>query len=207
MADSRLTLAIDTIARLLRDDTSAIELYRADFATPQTLEAMRFWAQTELNRIQSGFSSTDDVVRLLAKALSEVIASIEEGGSTEPGAPGAPGDPGEPGQPGPPGPPGDCECEDVIDDLRILFDKTWSSEKINREMVSHANNANAHHPQLHVLNSHTDVNAVPAHRDSLTWVNGFYVADHRIKGFIQETTPPDLESSPGDIWVVVPDLN
>jgi hypothetical protein len=66
--------------------------------------------------------------------------------------------------------------------------------------------ANDHHPQLHNLNSHIDVNAAPAHRDSLTSVNGFWVADHRSKTFIQENAPPDVGSSAGDIWVVAEDI-
>ena len=91
-----LEAALTTLARLNRDDTSAIELYRADWATPQDLEAMRFWAQGELNRIQSGFSSTDEVIKILSGILGDIIGKIDnvEGSEGEKGDQGPPGEAG-----------------------------------------------------------------------------------------------------------------
>lgn len=84
MAD-RFDNALKSLARLTTDQ-SAIQLYRANFATPESIEALRFWAQGEYDRIQAGFISTDEVVKLLAAVLSEVIDAIDEidGGGTAP---------------------------------------------------------------------------------------------------------------------------
>ena len=100
MADNNLDAALETISRLLNADSPAIELYRADYATPQTLEAMRFWAQGEYNRIQSGFASADAVVRLISGALQDVIQAIdgEIGGSGEQGPAGVQGPSGPAGR-------------------------------------------------------------------------------------------------------------
>jgi hypothetical protein len=84
--------AEDIVARLLREDSTSIEFYRPTFATPETVESVRFWVQNELDSIQRGFASTDEVVKLLAEVSK---------GAT------APGTPGTPGAVGPQGPKGD----------------------------------------------------------------------------------------------------
>lgn len=91
-----LEQALRTLANLNRDDSSAIELYRANFATPQDLEAMRFWAQGELNRIQSGFASTDEVIKTLSGILRDILSQLDavEGQEGEKGETGAKGDSG-----------------------------------------------------------------------------------------------------------------
>ena len=75
----KLDIAVQTVANLLADNKSAIELYKANFATPQDLVGMRFWAQGEYDRIQSGFASTDTVVKLIAGVLQDLITAIDEG--------------------------------------------------------------------------------------------------------------------------------
>lgn len=47
---------------------TAVEMYRASLATPETLDAMRFWVQNELKRIQQGFRSADERIRDLGDA-------------------------------------------------------------------------------------------------------------------------------------------
>lgn len=89
--------ALTTLARLNRENTSAIELYRADWATPETLEAMRFWAQGELNRIQSGFASTDEVIRTLSGILRDILSDLDAVEGT-PGPQGPSGPQGESGR-------------------------------------------------------------------------------------------------------------
>lgn len=91
-----LEAALRTLAALNREDSSAIELYRADWATPKDLEAMRFWAQGELNRIQSGFSSTNEVIRTLSGILRDILSQLDavEGAEGEKGDDGAQGEPG-----------------------------------------------------------------------------------------------------------------
>jgi hypothetical protein len=97
------------IERLIRDDSTAIEFYRPTFATPESVESVRFWVQHELDSIQRGFSSTDEAVKQLAVIASGLLARIGEatGGAGTPGAPGVPGTPGTPGATGPQGPKGD----------------------------------------------------------------------------------------------------
>lgn len=77
---ANLDIAVKTVANLLADNRSAIELYKANFATPQDLEGMRFWAQGEYNRIQSGFASTDTAVKLIAGVLQDLIDALDEAG-------------------------------------------------------------------------------------------------------------------------------
>lgn len=48
----------------------------------------------------------------------------------------------------------------------------------------------------------TDVDAA-AHRDSLTFVGGAWVPWKRNENHIQLTQPLDLESSVGDLWLVL----
>ena len=94
MADS----AEDIVASLLREDSTAIEFYRPTFATPQDVESIRFWVQNELDSIQRGFSSTDDVVKQLAEAISNLVDRIvAEGGTGSQGPKGDRGDKGDPG--------------------------------------------------------------------------------------------------------------
>src|SRR5210317_1311069 len=78
-ASSNLTRNIrDIVDRLLRNDTTAISLYRPGFATPEDIPSMRFWVQGELDSIQNGFSSTDEVVKLIAKVLGALLREIDE---------------------------------------------------------------------------------------------------------------------------------
>ena len=93
--------AEDIVARLLREDSTSIEFYRPTFATPETVESVRFWVQNELDSIQRGFASTDEVVKLLAEVSNELISRLTDAGTT------APGTPGTPGAVGPQGPKGD----------------------------------------------------------------------------------------------------
>lgn len=80
--------------KILNKDNSAIEVYKADFATPETFDAMRFWLQGELNRIQAGFISTDEVIKILAGAIGEP----EDGAEGPQGPQGEQGEQGEPGR-------------------------------------------------------------------------------------------------------------
>lgn len=50
---------------------SLIEVYRADFATPENFESMRFWIKGELDRIQSGFFSTDEKLKELVDQIGD----------------------------------------------------------------------------------------------------------------------------------------
>ena len=78
MAGNIYAKDLQTLAGLLSTDKAAIEVYIANFATPQTLEAMRFWVQGELNRVQKGFTSTDTVVKLIATVVRNIINGIGE---------------------------------------------------------------------------------------------------------------------------------
>ncbi len=98
--DDELQSILDTLKVLQNPNSSAIQLYRAKFATPQTLEQARFWVQRELDDIQSGFASTDEVVRVLAGLIEKIVTGIsteaEEGGLQGPAGPQGPqGPPGE----------------------------------------------------------------------------------------------------------------
>jgi hypothetical protein len=101
MADD-LDTVLTTLARLQRDNSSAIELYRAGYAVPNDVEGIRFWVQGELDRIQSGFSSADEVITILASAIQAVITATdsETGESALKGEKGDKGDPGQDGQDG-----------------------------------------------------------------------------------------------------------
>jgi hypothetical protein len=89
--------ALRTLAALTRENSSAIALYRADWATPENLEAMRFWAQGELNRIQTGFASTDEVIRTLSGILRDILGGLDEIEGAQ-GPAGPKGSQGEPGR-------------------------------------------------------------------------------------------------------------
>jgi hypothetical protein len=96
-----LDTVLTTLARLQRENSSAIELYRAGYAVPNDVEGLRFWVQGELDRIQSGFSSADETITILASAIQAVITATDEAGdSVLKGEKGDKGDPGEPGQDG-----------------------------------------------------------------------------------------------------------
>lgn len=69
-----------SLALLANTQQNAIEVYKADFATPSELDAMRFWLQKELNRVQGGFISTDEAVKILASEL----LTLSEGGTQGP---------------------------------------------------------------------------------------------------------------------------
>ena len=98
--DDELQSILDTLAVLQNPNSSAIQLYRAKFATPETLEQARFWVQRELDDIQTGFASTDEVVRVLAGLIEKIVVGIgteaEDGGLQGPEGPQGPqGPPGE----------------------------------------------------------------------------------------------------------------
>ena len=105
MADSLDTL-LTTLTNLQREGGSAIQLYRARYASPEDVESVRFWVQNELDKIQAGFSSADEVVTILAKGLQQVIGALDL--SPADGSSGSPlqGPEGPQGPPGPEGPPG-----------------------------------------------------------------------------------------------------
>lgn len=48
--------------------STAIQLYRAKIATPETFEDLRFFIQQELKRIEGGFLSVDEVLKAVAAA-------------------------------------------------------------------------------------------------------------------------------------------
>lgn len=131
-----LQSALNTLAPYLREGQSSIQLYRANFATPRDIPAMRFWTQSEYDRIQSGFASVDVATRTLAQAVSDVLTAVTALNSgavvPEKGDKGDPGEPGEKGDPGDPGPPGDVT--DLLDDNFIRVDATWSSQRINDQI-------------------------------------------------------------------------
>ena len=77
MADS-----IDVLSALVNPKNSAIQLYRADFSSPHTIDDLRLWLQKELDQIQSGFSSTDEVIQTLAGILRDVLGNIDTGGGS-----------------------------------------------------------------------------------------------------------------------------
>ena len=203
-----LTAALLAVTRLLDDDNSAIELYKANFATPQDLEGMRFWAQGEYNRIQSGFASTDTAFRLIAGVLQDLIAAIDEAG----GAPGngcecedgEQGPQGEQGPAGPQGEPGeDGNAGDLIDDAVVRYELTWSSQKISQELANKAG-TNDLHSQEHLLfgPDQTDVNTTTPIQPNevLDWDGTHFVPDRRTKVHFSVTKPLEAESLPGDIW-------
>jgi hypothetical protein len=97
--------AEDIVASLLREDSTSIEFYRPTFATPQDVESIRFWVQHELDSIQRGFASTDEVVKLLAEVSNELISRLTDatGGEGSQGIPGVPGPAGPQGEKGDPG--------------------------------------------------------------------------------------------------------
>ena len=140
MADSVLQDAINKVNSLLRSNVSAIKLYRANFATPQELEAMRFWAQSEYRRIQDMGASTDQVIKLIAGVLQDLIDAIEAEGPPSDGSDGQDGEDGQDGATGPEGPQGppgeDGNAGDLINDSVIKYDMTWSSRKISEELNS-----------------------------------------------------------------------
>jgi hypothetical protein len=207
---ARLDAAVQTVANLLNDNNSAIELYKANFATPQDLEAMRFWAQGEYNRIQSGFASTDSVVKLLAGVLQELIAAIgeTEAGTGEQGPAGPAGPQGPQGEQGEQGEDGaDGNAGDLIDDSYITTDKTWSSLKISNELKKKADTTDLH-DEFHPLygTDHTDVDNTNPIQDMqvLEWSPTGFVPDRRTKVHFSATQPPESDSLQGDIWVVTP---
>lgn len=114
-------------------NNSAVVVYRATFATPQDIPSMRFWLQGELDRIQTGFFSTDEAVKTLADAV--VALEVEGGTPGEAGPPGPQGLQGPPGPQGPAGPAGaDGTAGDLIDDNKVRYTLTWSSEKISQAL-------------------------------------------------------------------------
>lgn len=76
-----------TLVALAAAGLPSIEVYKADLATPVEFEAMRFWVQGELTRIQNTSYSTEEAVKVLAQA----IEGLQGGGGGADGAPGAPG--------------------------------------------------------------------------------------------------------------------
>lgn len=114
-------------------ENTSIEVYRANLATPEDIPTMRFWVQSELVKIQSGFVSADEVLTALSALLDELV---ETGGlKGDPGGNGRDGQDGIDGAdstvPGPAGEDGaDATAADLIDDNRELHSKTWSSYKI-----------------------------------------------------------------------------
>ena len=208
---AKLDAAVRTVANLLNDHNSAIELYRANFATPQDLEAMRFWAQGEYNRIQSGFASTDSVVKLIAGVLQNLIEAINEadggtGGDVGPIGPAGPQGPqGIQGVPGEDG--ADGNAGDLIDDSNIYTDKTWSSQKISDELALKAN-TNELHDQVHKLfgpdQSDVDTSTPIQDMEILEYGPTGFVPDRRTKVHFSATQPVETDSLQGDIWVVTP---
>lgn len=63
---------------IVREGTTTIEVYRANQAAPLDWEALRFWTLQELVKIQSSFTSTDEVIR----ALRALIGTLETEGGT-----------------------------------------------------------------------------------------------------------------------------
>jgi hypothetical protein len=208
---AKLDAAVRTVASLLSDNNSAIELYRANFATPQDLDGMRFWAQGEYNRIQSGFASTDSVVKLIARVLQDLISAIDEaeGGEGTAGPEGPAGPQGAQGPQGEQGVPGedgqDGNAGDLIDDNNIYFDKTWSSQKIAQELSTKANTTDLH-DQDHLLfgPDQTDVDTTTPITDMqiLEYSPTGFVPDRRTKVHFSATQPVESDSLQGDIWVV-----
>jgi hypothetical protein len=208
---ARLDEAVQSVANLLNDNNSAIELYKANFATPQDLEAMRFWAQGEYNRIQSGFASTDNVVKLIARVLQDLISAIDEtvseGGAVGPAGPagpqGAQGPQGEPGEDGQDGQ--DGNAGDIIDDNVIYTNTTWSSQKISDELALKANTTDLH-SQTHLLfgPDQTDVDTTNPITDMQVLEYGptGFVPDRRTKVHFSATQPVESDSLQGDIWVI-----
>jgi hypothetical protein len=208
---ARLDAAVQAVANLLSDNNSAIELYKANFATPQDLEGMRFWAQGEYNRIQSGFASTDSVVKLIAGVLQDLIEAIDdtvsEGGTEGPAGPagpqGAQGPQGEPGEDGQDGQ--DGNAGDIIDDNIIYTNTTWSSQKISDELAKKADLTDLH-DELHTLygTDHTDVDTTNpiTNMQVLEWSPTGFVPDRRTRVHFSATQPLESDSLQGDIWVV-----
>jgi hypothetical protein len=204
----RLDAAVQSVANLLNDNNSAIELYKANFATPQDLEAMRFWAQGEYNRIQSGFASTDNVVKLIARVLQDLISAIDEteAGTGEQGPAGPAGPRGAQGPQGEPGEDGqDGNAGDLIDDNTISLDMTWSSQKISDELALKAD-VSSLHDEFHALygTDHTDVDTTNPITDMQVLEYGptGFVPDRRTKVHFSATQPAESDSLQGDIWVV-----
>lgn len=84
-----------TLSLLANPQQNAIEVYKADFATPSDLDAMRFWLQKELNRIQFTSISIDEAVKIIATQL----LALADGGTQGPaGANGTDGADGAPGR-------------------------------------------------------------------------------------------------------------
>ena len=204
----KLDAAVQAVANLLNDRNSAIELYKANFATPQNLEAMRFWAQGEYNRIQSGFASTDSVVKLIAGVLQDLIAAIDEteAGTGETGPAGPQGPQGPQGEDGEDGKDGaDGNAGDIIRDDITYTNTTWSSQKISDELAKKANLTDLH-DELHTLygTDHTDVDTTNPITDMqvLEWSPTGFVPDRRTKVHFSPTQPVETDSLMGDIWVV-----
>ena len=84
-------MAVD-LSKITNPKNTAIEVYKADFATPDNIEGLRFWLQGELNRIQAGFISTDEVLKLIASAI------LDDGGEGTEGPIGPQGPAGEDGR-------------------------------------------------------------------------------------------------------------
>ena len=68
--------AEDIVEDLLRENATAIQIYRPSFATPENIDAMRFWVKKELDNIQASFSDTDETFKQLAEALDDVIVRV-----------------------------------------------------------------------------------------------------------------------------------
>lgn len=83
-------MAVD-VETLANPRNSAIQVYRAAFATPVSLEAMRFWLQGELDRIQADSLSTDEAIKALASAIVGGGAEGPQGPAGVPGEAGADG--------------------------------------------------------------------------------------------------------------------
>ena len=145
-------MAVD-VSVLSDPKTPAIDLYRANDATPETFEEFRFWITNELNRIQAMGISSDEAVLILAQAIEAIESTDCEctGGEQGPAGPAGPaGRDGVDGQDGQ-----DGNAGDLIDDNKIRYTLTWSSEKINLELskralqsalTAHINDDTMHNP-------------------------------------------------------------
>lgn len=116
---------------LLRENNTAIEVYRSSDAAPDNWEDAKFWLINELRRIQNGFYSVDEVVA----ELDSGSGGSGSGSQGPPGPQGPAGADGEQGPQGPAGPPSEDNQQhdhpSEIADYKIALDFTWSSQKIS----------------------------------------------------------------------------
>lgn len=116
---------------------SLIEIYRANIANPETLDALRFWASNELKRIESMGSSIEEKFYTTDQQIAELQGLIDaiNAGGAEQGDKGDKGDQGDQGDKGDKGDQGDpASAAALIADGEIRTDKTWSSSKIRSEL-------------------------------------------------------------------------